>query len=502
MKTTKKDVPQSIRSKLLFPFLSMIAIFSVVSFFSNYNEQFLLNRINMLLTNNIKLKEFSADIDNAVTYLEKYLVSRNFNMLRQYYLYIQDIDAEYSSLTVIENTPENYLLLENIRNMTRSFLQQAELAEKAKRARDSAGYLRAFNEVVRYNTNIKWAIDRLITKQLEANSRQYLAISQRLIYIQQLGLILITGALLFSIVITFWTSFSLTKPLRKLVEAAKSISKGNFTFAPLTVSTNDEIAVVTGTFNEMAASISRLIQEIKQKSDLEIRLQEQELQNLAMKNILREAELHALQSQINPHFLFNMLNAGVQLAIIENADKTAEFVDKVSALLRYNLRTLDTPVTIQEEVSHLETYFFILKTRFGNKRFQFLIRIDPDLLGCQIPLLTLQPIVENALIHGIEELESGGKIEVKVFKDNGFAIIQVSDNGLGMDSETLALVQKGSQSGHTTGIGLHNVRERLRLFYGQDDLFSIQSIPNQGTTIQIKLPLTCIRQVSYSTTTG
>jgi Putative regulator of cell autolysis len=490
MQSTKNEAPKSIRSKLLFPFLSMIAIFAVVSVFSYYNEQFLLNRVNVLLTNNINLKEFNADIDNAVTYLEKYLVSRNFDMLRLYYHYSQEIDAEYTNLTIIEETTENYLLLENIRNMTRSFLQQAEAAERAKRARDSAGYLQAFNEVVRYNTNIKWAIDRLITKQLEENSRQYLLISQRLIYIQKLGLILITGALLFSIVITLWTSFSLTKPLRKLVEAAKSISKGNFSFAPLTVSSNDEIAVVTGTFNEMAASISRLINEIKQKSDLEIRLQDQELQNLSMKNVLREAELHALQSQINPHFLFNMLNAGVQLAIIENADKTAEFVDKVSSLLRYNLRTLDTPVTIQEEIRHLETYFFILKTRFGSERFQFEIQIDPGILNYQIPLLTLQPIVENALIHGIEDLESGGKIEVKAFRDEEFAVISVSDNGLGMDNQTLAQIQNGNRlSGHTTGLGLHNVRERLRLFYSQEDLFTIQSIPNHGTTIQIKLPV-------------
>ncbi len=489
METAREKTPQSIRSKLLFPFLSMIAIFAAVSLFSHYNEQFLLNHINILLTNNIRLKEFSADIDNAVTFLEKYLVSRNFYMLRQYYLYIQEIDTEYSNLTVIEETPENYLLLENIRNMTRSFLQQAEIAEKAKRARDSADYLQAFNEVVRYNNNIKWAIDRLITKQLEANSRRYLLISQRLIYIQQLGLALIIGALVFSIMITLWTSFSLTKPLRNLVEAAKSISRGNFTIAPLAIFSNDDISVVTRAFNEMVSSISRLIAEIKNKSDLEIRLQEQELQNLSMKNVLREAELHALQSQINPHFLFNMLNAGVQLAIMENADKTAEFVDKVSSLLRYNLRTLDTPVALQDEFNHLETYFFILKTRFGDERFEFQIKIDPNVLNYQIPLLTLQPIIENALIHGIEDLESGGKIEVQAFQEGESAVILVSDNGVGMDNDTLIKIQKGNQlSGHTTGLGLHNVQERLRLFFGEEDLFAIHSVPSHGTTIRIKLP--------------
>jgi sensor histidine kinase YesM len=481
---------QSIRGKILFPFLAMIGIFALVSFLSYYNEQLLLKRINLLLANNIKLKDFGGNVDNVVTYLEKYLVSRNFEMLRKYYLASQEIDAEYNNLAVVDETPENYLLLEDIRNMTRSFLQQAETAEKAKRARDSSGYHQAFVEVVRYSANIKWAIDRLITRQLEENSRQYLLISERLITIQKMSLILILGALVFSIAVTIWTSWRLMNPLGKLVTAAKAVSQGNFSLAPLAVSSNDETAVVTGAFNEMIASIRKLILEIKQKSDLEIRLQDQEYQNLSMKSILREAELHALQSQINPHFLFNMLNAGVQLAIMEGADQTAEYVDKVSSLLRYNLRKLDVPVPLQEEAAHLETYFYILKTRYGPERFQFFVEIDPLVAYYQIPLLTLQPIVENALIHGVENLERGGRIEVKAYQAGAQVLIQVSDNGLGIDEETLSRLQKGDKiAGHTTGLGLQNVRDRLRLFYGQDDLLTIQSIPNQGTIVQIKLPV-------------
>jgi two-component system, sensor histidine kinase YesM len=490
MRTETKRGPQSIRSKLLYPFLAMIGIFALVSFFSYYSEQFLLNRINILLANNIKLKEFSTNIDDVITYLEKYLISRNFNMLREYFRYSQEIDSEYSNLTVIEQTMENNLLLENIRNMTRSFLQQAENAVQAKRARDSAGYHQSFVEVSRYGTNIKWAIERLITRQLEENSRQFLLISNRLIFIQKLGLVLIIGALIFSIAVTFWTSFHLTKPLRKLVEAAKSISKGNFSLAPLQVSTKDEIAVVATAFNEMASGIAKLINEIKRQTDLEKRLQEQELQNLSMKNVLRESELHALQSQINPHFLFNMLNAGVQLALMEGADKTADFVDKVSSMLRYNLQRMDNPVTLQEEANYLETYFFILKTRYGSDRFQFTVRIAPNVLDYQIPLLTLQPIVENALIHGIEELEEGGKITVEAFRENDQVVVQITDNGRGIDSETLNRLQNGEKmTGHTTGLGLHNVKERCRLFFGKNNLIQIQSIPNQGTTIQLNLPV-------------
>ena len=482
--------PRSIRSKLLFPFMAMICIFTLVSFFAYYSEQYLLRRINLLLANNIKLKDFSNNIDNVMTYLEKYLISRNFDMLREYYRYSEAIDSEYANLTIIEGASENYLLLENIRNMTRSFLKEADLAEQAKRARDGSVYNQAFSEVIRYGINIKWAIDRLITTQLEANSRQYLLIANRLIIIQQLGLFLVIGAIFFSIGITIWTGLGLTRPLQKLVDAAKTISRGNFAIEPLTIATNDEIGVVTSAFNEMANSIGRLIAEIKSRTDLEIRLQDQELQNLSMKNILREAELLALQSQINPHFLFNMLNAGVQLALMENADRTADFVEKVAMLLRYNLRKLDNPVTIQEEANHLETYFFILKTRYGNDRFQFSITIDPVIADLPIPLLTLQPIVENALIHGVEDMENGGIIKVIAFQEENHLIIRVSDNGRGLDNETIGKLLTGKKiSSHTTGLGLQNVCQRLQLFFRKENLMAIESIPNQGTTVQLTLPL-------------
>jgi len=489
MKQIGHRVPVTIRSKLLYSFLIMIGIFTLVSLFSYYSEQHMLNRFNVLLSNNLKLKEFRTNIDNVVTSLEQYLISRNFNMLRQYYQYSQEVDADYPNLKTIEPSLDNYLLLENIRNMTRSFLKQTEIAVQAKRARDSSGYHKAFLEVVRYGTNINWAIDRLITQQLEESSRQYLYISKRLATIQRLGLLLIIGALIFSVITTLWISFRLTTPLQRLAKAAQIISKGNFSAEPLQVTTEDEIGVVTRAFNEMTQNISKLFAEIKLQSDLAQRLQEQELQNLSMKNVLREAELQALQSQINPHFLFNMLNAGVQLAIIESADQTAEYIDKVSNLLRYNLRQLDKPVSLAEEFNHLQTYFFILKSRYGEERFTFETELDPNIASFQIPLLTLQPIVENALIHGIENLESGGKIQVQAFLEAGQVIIRVHDNGRGIPPDTLQQIKEGqSKTGHTTGLGLQNVKERLRIFFGESDLMWIDSKPNDGTTIELRLP--------------
>jgi two-component system sensor histidine kinase YesM len=490
MSSPSPKLNNTIRNKLLASFLLMIATFVLVILSSYYSERYLINRVNALLANNLKFKQFRADVDQVTLSLEKYLISRDFNMLREYYRYSETVDSEYAELTLVKSTRENYLLLENIRNLTRALLSEADQAVQAKRARNSVQYYQAFTAVSRYRTNIHWAVDRLITQQLEENSRQYLLVSRRLHNVQQLGMFLIIGAVIFSMVIMIWISFRLTRPLHQLAEAAQSVTEGNLDLPPLQVVTRDEVGVVAGAFNEMVASIARLITEIKSRSDLEKRLQEQEVQNLSMQNTLREAELQALQSQINPHFLFNMLNAGVQLAVIENANQTADYVDKVSSLLRYNLRCIETSVTLAEEIAHLQNYFFILRTRYGTDRFTFQIEIDPAVATFRLPLLTLQPIVENALIHGIANLESGGCITVQAYQTSQRVIIKVSDNGRGIEAATLQLLQAEAKTvGHTTGIGISNVKERLRIFFGDAAHLSISSIINQGTTVILDLPL-------------
>jgi two-component system sensor histidine kinase YesM len=479
----------TIRNKLLIALLLMIATFTLVSFSSYYSEQHLLNRVNAVLDNNLKFKRFRTNIDQVTLTLEKYLISRDFNMLRKYYRYSQTVDNEYGGLTLAKSTRENYLLLENIHNLTRAFLSEAEQAVQAKRARNSAQYHQAFITVSRYRNNIHWATDRLITQQLEENSRQSLLISRRVQTVRHLGLGLITGAIIINMAMVIWVSFRLTRPLHRLAEAAQSVTEGNLALAPLPADRRDEVGVVAGAFNEMVASINRLIGEIKSRSDLEKRLQEQEVQNLSMQNTLREAELHALQSQINPHFLFNMLNAGVQLAVIEDANQTADYIDKISSLLRYNLRCIELPVTLAEEIANLQNYFYILSTRYGPDRFTFRIEVDPAVAAFQLPLLTLQPIVENALIHGVENLESDGRIIVRAFQADQRVIIKVTDNGPGIDPITLELLQSEAKTvGHTTGIGLSNVKERLRIFLGDAAYLGIFSEKGHGATVILDLP--------------
>lgn len=212
-----------------------------------------------------------------------------------------------------------------------------------------------------------------------------------------------------------------------------------------------------------------------------------------MQRIVKELELQALQSQINPHFLFNTLNVLSKLAFLEGAEQTSDLTISLSNLLRYSLQKLDQPVTLQEELTHIREYAAIQQTRFRD-RIGFELEADPSALPVRIPALSLQPLLENAFQHGVAKLEDGGRISLIVQRRTEGICIIVTDNGAGMTEETrLSLLRleedrEDQEAKASTGIGTRNVFRRLQLFYNRDDLIEIFSSPGQGTTIQIKIP--------------
>ncbi len=245
-------------------------------------------------------------------------------------------------------------------------------------------------------------------------------------------------------------------------------------------------------FNGMKHSIKEYIIELKDKADTETQLYEQRIQNLEMQSALDVAELKALQMQINPHFLFNTLNAGVQLAMIEEADRTSVFLDDVAKMFRYNVKSLDRVVKISEELDMVKAYGNMFTVRFGD-RIEFIYDIDESVEDFEIPPLTIQPFVENATIHGVGEIEDKGIVEISLKQDETMIYISVKDNGVGMDEETAKSLsegnqQSGSKSGHTTGIGIHNVVKRMRIFFGIEDVLIIESKIGFGTTSTLQIP--------------
>jgi sensor histidine kinase YesM len=296
-----------------------------------------------------------------------------------------------------------------------------------------------------------------------------------------LGKLLLIVDLLLCFVYAFWLARSITHPIANLVNAALQVSRGNLDVIPPKAQQNDEIGILTRSFRHMLSYLKELI--IKNQEMME------------KDRIVKDLEIKALQSQINPHFLFNTLNVLSKSALFEGAAKTSDLIVSMSNLLRYNLRKLDTPVTLRDEVEQAKEYFSIQQARFSD-RVLFKINVDEGLLDLPIPCLTLQPILENAFMHGVEGMESGAYIHLDIFSEGNTAVISISDNGVGMSEETrysLLHFSSGfasvSQNGQSTGLGSRNVYRRLQLFYNQDDLLSIDSKEGEGTTVTIRLPI-------------
>jgi len=225
-------------------------------------------------------------------------------------------------------------------------------------------------------------------------------------------------------------------------------------------------------------------------ADLQARLVEEIKINAELEEALRVMELRALQSQINPHFLFNTLATIAAQAVLEDARSTQELVHALARLLRYSLRRIGEMVDLADELNHVRDYLVIQKARFG-KRVEIHIDADEDVLQAQIPLLTLQPLVENAIIHGFESRDSG-LLQIRAAAGPRGVEVQVIDDGVGIPPARLADIRAlrdvSTARGHTTGLGVHNVHRRLQYQFGEEYGVDIKSAPGQGTRATVTIP--------------
>jgi len=215
-------------------------------------------------------------------------------------------------------------------------------------------------------------------------------------------------------------------------------------------------------------------------------------QKMKLTELLKNMEIKALQSQINPHFLYNTLNTIARMALIEGAPDTENLIYAISDLLRYSLKNSNNMVTIDSEIINIKKYFYIQKTRFG-ERFDYEIDIEPELLQFKIPVMTLQPLVENSIIHGLKNMTINGRVKIigKKFNDK-YLTIKVFDNGIGIDEYKLKTILTVENSyGNTTGLGIQNVDSRIKHFFGDEYGIRIESAKESGTTATIMVP--CIK---------
>lgn len=274
-------------------------------------------------------------------------------------------------------------------------------------------------------------------------------------------------------------------PVYLLSEKMHQIEKGEMGIE-ITNERNDEIGYVFGAFNKMSRQIHYLVNCVYKEQ-------------LALKS----AELKMLQTQINPHFLYNTLEMINWRARMYGADEVSEMIEALSGIMEVNIDRREEPfLTIQEELDYLRNYVFLLQKRFGD-RIQFVLEADSKLMGYKIPRLLLQPLIENALTHGIEPL-GYGCVTVRMWEDEVCMHILIQDDGAGVSPERLKLIkeqlqspdkvfmeEQGSKRGH---IGVINVQRRIKLVYGEQYGLDVESEEGKGASIILKLPKSRVKE--------
>ena len=287
---------------------------------------------------------------------------------------------------------------------------------------------------------------------------------------------------------------SITNPIWLLTKGAQKIANGSLEqIRPLSVglNTEDEISFLISVFNTMLLRISQQVNQLHESAKVKEALLKQELENLKVKASLKASELKRLQIQINSHFLFNTLGMISQTAYMENADETVILLENTAQFLRYSLDFSDKTVSLARELEELGNYIFLQEQRFG-KRISFLFQLDEQFHQIKIPSLILQPIVENAIVHGLGMCRKGGEITVTTSYNHHLeqGMIRISDNGIGMSKEQLSHVKSSLMDtiSQETHIGLPNIYMRLQLCFQNQAQMKIDSTFQVGTSVCLILP--------------
>ncbi len=305
------------------------------------------------------------------------------------------------------------------------------------------------------------------------------------------GILLLVGCLIVSmvIVLTFLMWRAMVTPVEQLVRESRKIAKNDFPEDDIVVENRDELGELVQTFNKMKHATIGYIGALQEKYEITQLLHKEELDRVEMEKNLEATRLEVLKSQINPHFLFNTLNMIACMAKLEDADTTDRMIGSLSSLFRYNLKTTETEVPLSQELKIVDDYMYLQQMRFGD-RIRYQKDVSDEALDRIIPSFSLQPIVENAIIHGLSSKEQGGQIFIRARLVKQGLQLTVMDSGVGMDKERLHELREALSERKTSraGIGLGNIYKRLHMMYEGADLL-IYSKKNTGTIIQMKMPL-------------
>jgi len=467
----------SIRAKILISLCIVILLMGITNVVSmlqvlNYSRQYDAIITNITTANSIN-GSVKTDIDNEMWKI----VSGNiaFSDGKQYEI-IANADAQVRWMMANTDSQRAKVKLDLILRTLQSLKGYVDQMGDKISHNSTAAENEAVLEKVRFATSVmNEVVQDYVLYEVNRTEGQYEVMSEGFDRWKTLSIILILSAVGFSVLAAWSLSRSIYTPIKKLHDVTTTITKNDLQ-ALLSSDNVDEITELGMSFNIMIGKIKELL-------DSKIREQEN----------LKKAELRALQAQINPHFLYNTLDTIIWMAESKKTDQVVKIVTALSSFFRISLSKGMDWITIGEEVERIKSYLTIQKMRYRDI-LDFKIEVDTDVSENTILKLILQPLVENALYHGIKNKRTGGIISVRARRNGeNEVLLEVEDNGIGFTPKKLTQLRAelDDDSGDIkleSGFGIGNVNNRIRLYYGKQYGLSIQSEYSTGTCVTLVIP--------------
>jgi sensor histidine kinase YesM len=477
----------SIKIKLLSYFFAILATVSIFSLYLNHSNYQIVDQFNATMTNYYEISQLLIMNQKSKEAVENYINELNLSDRELYEENILKIERAINSLDAKYDSLESQFAINAIRNSVYSYNIKWQRA-MSQRENDISIYYTSFYEGERIEQFTEKYIEELLYISLSEGNELYNRLANEANVMRRISLLLIAIFFLISLFIGVLFANYLINPIKKLAKASIRISSGDLDIEAIHIDSQDEVGVLADSFNIMSQSINSLVYDLKQKVIIEKKLHEEELHILQMEQLLKDSQFQALQSQINPHFLFNTLNTISRTAMFENADDTLKLTEALAQLFRYKLRNDKSMIPIREELDMIDEYVYLQKVRF-KERLEYDCIVDPACEKILLPIFTLQPLVENAIIHGIEPKIKGGKIRIRVFmkqqNNTSYIVMRIMDTGIGMDKKRLKEVLK-FEAINNRSIGVNNVYQRFKLTFQHKCSFKILSKKNLGTFIEMK----------------
>ena len=478
----------SIRYKVLVWVSVVCAITMVLLTFTSTVQEELLDSYTRLMDNNVTCFEFQESLETERGAFLAYIRENSRENLEQYHRSCSETWAAMEALPFDYEQigQERYARTWNIRNGYAGYTVFRDALIAADPAGE--GFTASLYRVLEMQESLQDYALRLVQLTLEEGNEVYSARARLFHLLPLIHIMLALAAAGVILAVIRLLSKDVVRPMLRMADQTSQFEKGDFAIADIPVENSDEIGRLITAFNHMKHELDAYVHTLEEKNRMAQDLHRQELARMELEQHLDRTQLEMLKSQVNPHFLFNTLNMISCMAKLEDAETTDQMILSLSSLFRYNLRTQEQEVPLSQELDALDDYIYIQQMRFDSRiTYRKLIRADADRV--RIPSFTLQPVVENAIVHGLSSVEEGGRITLRIWEEENNVVVSVADNGMGMTAEKLeALRARLRRSEQTSrGIGLGNICRRIEMMYPEGG-YHVYSKPDCGTVIQFIIP--------------